>query len=203
MPPNPNPDDGLKCSPRSGESGLRQRPSLSWPWRCHWRSGNLANGVQVLEGDRAAAPEVLPEVTIVRNDPQDVAPKSEVAVTTPKQSERKSAATAAPVLTPEQFAALAQDGPPVANSAAVTPPPVTTAVLAGTVQDSSSAFIPGVTITATNTNTGTVVNAITNESGAYRLPSVQPGTYQVSAVLPGFQTQTVTNLPVGPVMKRA
>ena len=118
-----------------------------------------------------------------------------MAVTTPTQSETKGSATAAPVLTAEEFANLAQ-GAPVANPAAVTPPPVTTAVLAGTVQDSSSASIPGVRITATNTNTGTVVNAITNASGAYRLPSVQPGTYQVSAVLPGFQTQTVTNLPV-------
>ena len=156
------------------------------------------SGVQVPESDRAAGPVVLPEVTIVRNEPQVVAPKSEVAVTTPEQSERKAAATAAPVLTAEEFAKLAQGGAPVANPAAVTPPPVTTGVLTGTVQDSSRAFIPGVRITATNTNTGVVVNTTTNEAGAYRIPSVQPGTYQVSATLPGFQTQTVTNLPVGP-----
>jgi hypothetical protein len=67
--------------------------------------------------------------------------------------------------------------------------------LGGSVTDPSGALIPGVTITVTNTDTGVMNTAITNESGTYNFPSLQPGrAYRVAASLPGFQTQTVTNL---------
>ena len=69
------------------------------------------------------------------------------------------------------------------------------AQLAGIVTDASGALVPGVTITATNTETGVVTTTITNESGAYAFPSLQPGkAYKLSASLPGFQTKIVTNL---------
>ena len=71
------------------------------------------------------------------------------------------------------------------------------ATVSGTVTDSTSALIPGVSIKATNTDTGVVTNAVSNESGAYNLPSLQPGTYRVSAELPGFQTQTYTGVQLG------
>ena len=45
----------------------------------------------------------------------------------------------------------------------------TNATLGGTVTDSSKALIPGVTITATNTQTGIVNSAVTNESGTYQV----------------------------------
>ena len=61
------------------------------------------------------------------------------------------------------------------------------ASLGGTVQDSSKALIPGVSITAKNVDTGVTNLQITNESGAYSLPVLQPGTYEVSAELPGFK----------------
>ena len=67
---------------------------------------------------------------------------------------------------------------------------VVNATLSGTVSDSSGALIPGTEITAKHTGTGVVSAAVTNESGAYRFPSIQPGPYQVSASLPGFQAQT-------------
>jgi len=66
----------------------------------------------------------------------------------------------------------------------------TNATLGGTVSDASRALIPGVTITATNTQTGIVSSAVSNETGAYNFPSLQTGTYKVTAELPGFQTQT-------------
>ncbi|HET9216132.1 MAG TPA: TonB-dependent receptor [Terriglobia bacterium] len=70
-----------------------------------------------------------------------------------------------------------------------------TAQLGGVVTDQSGALIPGVTITVTNTDTGVTNNSITNESGAYNFPSLQPGqAYRVTATLPGFQTATVNNL---------
>src|SRR5947207_12700631 len=61
------------------------------------------------------------------------------------------------------------------------------ASLGGIVQDSSSALIPGVTITAKNVDTAVTVTQITNESGIYSFPVLQPGTYEVSAELPGFK----------------
>ena len=59
--------------------------------------------------------------------------------------------------------------------------------ISGTVEDSSKALIPGVAITAVNTNTGVESRALTNESGVYNLPSLLPGNYKVSAMLPGFR----------------
>src|SRR6185503_473170 len=64
------------------------------------------------------------------------------------------------------------------------------ATLSGTVSDVSGALIPGVEVTATNTGTGVAATAVTNESGTYRFPSLQPGPYEVKASLAGFQTQT-------------
>src|SRR2546422_5994222 len=64
------------------------------------------------------------------------------------------------------------------------------ATLSGTVSDISKALIPGVEVTATNTGTGVAATAVTNESGTYRFPSLQPGSYEVKASLAGFQTQT-------------
>jgi hypothetical protein len=62
--------------------------------------------------------------------------------------------------------------------------------LSGTVSDTSGALIPGVEVAAQNTETGVTSTTITNESGAYRFPSLQPGSYEVAARLAGFQTQT-------------
>jgi hypothetical protein len=67
---------------------------------------------------------------------------------------------------------------------------VINATLSGTVADTSGALIPGVEIKATHTGTGVVTTGVTNESGTYRFPSLQPGPYQVGASLPGFQPQT-------------
>ena len=72
------------------------------------------------------------------------------------------------------------------------------ASLSGTVQDSTQALIPGVTITATNTETGVSSTTTTNESGVYAFPSLQPGkSYSVNADLPGFRTRLVKNVELG------
>src|SRR5262252_11012933 len=63
------------------------------------------------------------------------------------------------------------------------------ATLGGTVSDPTGALIPGVEVTAKNVNTGVVSTSVTNESGAYRFPALQPGSYEVNAALPGFQPQ--------------
>src|SRR5262249_1069908 len=71
------------------------------------------------------------------------------------------------------------------------------ATLGGTVSDASGALIPGVSITATNTATGIVNTVTTNEAGEYQFPNLQTGTYNVTAGLPGFQTQTRNGIALG------
>src|SRR5262245_20691522 len=66
--------------------------------------------------------------------------------------------------------------------------------LGGIITDPSGALLPGVSITATNPDTGITSTTISNETGSYNFPSLQPGSaYRVSASLPGFQTRTVNN----------
>src|SRR5207249_11722072 len=71
------------------------------------------------------------------------------------------------------------------------------ASVGGFVQDATQAFIPGVTITATNTQTGVTTTVLTNESGAYNIPSLLPGTYKLTAELAGFRTQVVNDVQLG------
>src|SRR5262245_24449073 len=68
------------------------------------------------------------------------------------------------------------------------------ATVGGTVSDASGALIPGVEVTARNVNTGIVATRLTNESGNYEFPSLQPGTYTLSASLPGFQSVAYNNV---------
>ncbi len=71
------------------------------------------------------------------------------------------------------------------------------ATVSGTVADAGKALIPGVTVTAANTETGVVSTGITNESGNYNIPGLLPGVYKVTAELPGFQTQSFTDVRLG------
>src|SRR6266581_4494407 len=66
---------------------------------------------------------------------------------------------------------------------------VTTATIAGVVQDASGAVIPGVSITAKNVETGVTRTATTDEGGRYTVPELTLGNYEVEAQLPGFQTE--------------
>src|SRR2546422_6346065 len=59
------------------------------------------------------------------------------------------------------------------------------ASVSGFAQDPTQAYIPGVTVTATNTATGVTTTAITNESGAYNIQGLLPGTYKLTGELPG------------------
>ena len=57
----------------------------------------------------------------------------------------------------------------------------------GTVLDTSGAVLPGVSVTVTNTETGTTRTVVTNGKGLYRAPLLPLGSYQVAAELPGFK----------------
>ena len=67
---------------------------------------------------------------------------------------------------------------------------VVNATLGGTITDETGALIPGAEASATNTDTGISSTVVSNETGTYRFASLRPGPYEVSASLPGFQTQT-------------
>src|SRR6516165_11469980 len=65
--------------------------------------------------------------------------------------------------------------------------------LSGTVSDASGALIPGVEVTAKNVRTGITETRLTNEAGSFVFPSLQPGSYTLSAALSGFQPSTYNN----------
>src|SRR5438105_3082115 len=66
---------------------------------------------------------------------------------------------------------------------------VTTATIAGVVQDASGAVIPGVSVTTRNVDTGITRTVTTDEGGRYTIPELIVGSYEVEAQLPGFQTE--------------
>src|SRR6476620_9629573 len=68
------------------------------------------------------------------------------------------------------------------------------ASVGGFVQDSSGAYIPGVSVTATNTKTGVATTVVTNESGTYNIPSLLPGVYRLTAELPGFKSRVFNDI---------
>src|SRR5689334_20547956 len=69
-----------------------------------------------------------------------------------------------------------------------------TAQISGTVKDQSGAVLPGVEITATQTETGAARTAVTNETGSYILSNLPIGPYRVEAALPGFRTFVQTGI---------
>jgi TonB family protein len=60
--------------------------------------------------------------------------------------------------------------------------------------------IPGVAVTATNTETGVVAKVLTDESGTYEFASLKPGTYKVAAELAGFKPHAYNGVPLGTQM---
>src|SRR3954470_2412073 len=63
-----------------------------------------------------------------------------------------------------------------------------TAQISGTARDQSGAVLPGVEVTATQTETGISRMSVTNETGSYVLPNLPIGPYRLEAALPGFRT---------------
>jgi hypothetical protein len=63
-----------------------------------------------------------------------------------------------------------------------------TASIVGTITDQSGAPIKGATVTATDTDRGTVFSATTNDAGSYNLTRLQVGSYSVKVAAPGFET---------------
>src|SRR5260370_5436654 len=62
----------------------------------------------------------------------------------------------------------------------------TSGTLSGTVTDPTDAIVPGAKVTATNTATSTVLEAISDDRGVYRIPLMPPGVYNLKVEKPGF-----------------
>src|SRR5437867_3756826 len=69
-----------------------------------------------------------------------------------------------------------------------------TAQISGSVQDQSGAVLPGVEVTATQTETGVRRTTVTNETGNYVLPNLPLGSYRLETALPGFRTFVQTGI---------
>ncbi len=71
---------------------------------------------------------------------------------------------------------------------------VSTATVAGVVQDSSKASIPGASIKLINTQTGAENDSMTSHDGGFVLPGVIPGAYTLQIERQGFATTQLTGL---------
>lgn len=72
----------------------------------------------------------------------------------------------------------------------------TSARLVGTVKETSGAVVPGVSVTATNLDTGLLRTSVTNEQGDYVLPTLPVGRYEVAAELSGFKRVVQSPVPL-------
>jgi uncharacterized protein YfaS (alpha-2-macroglobulin family) len=68
--------------------------------------------------------------------------------------------------------------------------------LAGNIADSNGAIISNVTVKAKYGASGSVSIAQSDSNGAYLLPSLAPGVYEVSFEAPGFKITVITNVAV-------
>ncbi|MGV3519724.1 TonB-dependent receptor [Luteitalea sp.] len=74
---------------------------------------------------------------------------------------------------------------------------LTRGIISGVVTDSGGGVLPGATVTITNQDTGVVRTTTSNDSGVFRAPALEPGTYQVRAELQGFRTFDARDIRVG------
>jgi hypothetical protein len=71
---------------------------------------------------------------------------------------------------------------------------LSTAQLSGRITDESGAVLPGVTVTATQTDTGLTRSVTTDAGGTYVLPNLPTGPYRLEAMLQGFRTYSQTGI---------
>src|SRR6185436_17098684 len=69
-----------------------------------------------------------------------------------------------------------------------------TAQLSGTVKDESGGVLPGVSVTATQIDTGFSRTVTTDESGHYVMPNLPTGPYKLEVSLQGFKTYAQTGI---------
>src|SRR5262245_62952053 len=65
---------------------------------------------------------------------------------------------------------------------------ITAATISGTIKDDTGGVLPGADIVARNLETGISRSTVSNGDGAFTLPGLPPGKYEVRTSLPGFST---------------
>ncbi len=70
------------------------------------------------------------------------------------------------------------------------------ASISGVVNDPSGSAIPGVKVTATDTERGESYQTLTNQTGFYRIPELIPSTYRITAEKPGFHKFLLDTFPL-------
>jgi hypothetical protein len=73
----------------------------------------------------------------------------------------------------------------------------TTSAIVGAVVDPSNAALPGATITAVNTETGSKRTATTDDAGRFSFPQLKPGSYAIKVEARGFEPQNNPNIFAG------
>lgn len=68
--------------------------------------------------------------------------------------------------------------------------------ITGRVVDTTTAPVPGATVTVADPARGTTVSSITNEQGLFQAPYLLPGTYRITVELQGFKTYVRDNIVV-------
>src|SRR5262245_61582902 len=66
--------------------------------------------------------------------------------------------------------------------------------LSGTLTDTTGSVLPGATVTAVHLESGNTFTAITDAAGDYRIGTMRPGIYKVTAELTSFSTVVRDNL---------
>src|SRR3954470_16954525 len=70
------------------------------------------------------------------------------------------------------------------------------ASVAGTITDAQGGVLPGVTLTITNAESGTVRTSVTEADGKEHRADLAPGRSTRTAELPGFQTVAVKDIAI-------
>ena len=66
--------------------------------------------------------------------------------------------------------------------------------IGGRVLDAQDSPMAGARVTAANQETGVAASAVTNDSGAFRLPFLLPGSYRVTVEISGFRTYSLSGV---------
>ena len=74
---------------------------------------------------------------------------------------------------------------------------VTTGSLTGVVVDAQGGVLPGATVTAVHTPTGTTYEGVTDATGRYSILNMRVGPYTVAAGMSGFRREELENVAVG------
>ena len=68
--------------------------------------------------------------------------------------------------------------------------------LRGEVVDDQGLALPGVTVVATNQDNGQFRETVANVDGSFFFPVMAPGTYEITAELPGFRRYIRPDIPL-------